>query len=51
VRNVIRDKNEYGVFGYATRIDGPARAADARRRSQTEGPTAFLKGKTDGSGG
>lgn len=44
IRNVIRDKVEYGVFGIAT-------PDEDTQESQMKGRVAFLKGVTDGSGG
>ena len=53
VRNVVRDKMEFGVFGYATRNEpnppGPSQVSQLR--AQAAGPTAFIKEESDGSGG
>lgn len=48
VRNVVRDKMEFGVFGYATRGEAaqPARPVS----SQMTGPTAFIKDDQDSAG-
>ncbi|MEE2690566.1 MAG: AAA family ATPase [Pseudomonadota bacterium] len=53
VRNVVRDKMEFGVFGYATRSDLRPQTPPQQppMRSQVTGPTAFIKEESDGSGG
>ena len=45
IRAVVRDKSSYGVFGIAN--DAELELPE----SQVQGPTTFLKGVTDGSGG
>ncbi|MBY0422935.1 MAG: hypothetical protein K2Q06_11575, partial [Parvularculaceae bacterium] len=64
VRQVIRDKRDYGVFAApAAPPPSPISAvapplasvapplASRPRQPQTAGPTAFIKGESDGSGG
>ena len=58
VRSVIRDKKDYGVFGVAApaALSTPlpssiAPMAGRPREPQVVGPSAFIKGETDGSGG
>lgn len=48
VRNVVRDKMEFGVFGYATR--GEAAPTARPISSPTAGPTAFIKDDQDAAG-
>jgi type II secretory pathway predicted ATPase ExeA len=51
VRSVIRDKKDYGVFGVAAPGTNAAPIPSRPRESQLVGPTAFIKGESDGSGG
>lgn len=51
VRSVIRDKKDYGVFGLSAPTLTAQPLPDRPRESQLVGPTAFIKGESDGSGG
>ncbi len=51
VRAVIRDKKDYGVFGGLTPGSTSAPIPSRPRAPQTVGPTAFIKGESDGAGG